>query len=54
MYVGGDRGSLLQVGGSEPVNRQHDEGRTNEAVSDKDAKTKVTSGNYAEQVSKKF
>lgn len=41
MYVGGDGVSFLQVGCSEPVDRQHDEGRTDEAEQ-KDAKTKFT------------
>lgn len=45
MYVGGDRFALLQVGGSEPVDRQHDEGRTDEAEQNKEARTKFTSGN---------
>ncbi len=45
MYVGGNRFALLQVGSSEPVNRQHDEGRTDEAEQNKEAKTNFTSGN---------
>lgn len=32
MYVGDDGLALLQVGGSEAVHRQHDEGRTDEAA----------------------
>lgn len=32
MYVGDDRFALLQVGGSEPVQGQHDERRTYETV----------------------
>ena len=31
MDVRRDRFAFLQVGGSEPVHRQHDEGRTDEA-----------------------
>lgn len=38
MHVGDDRFALLQIGGSEPVNRQHDEGRTDEAEEHKDDK----------------
>lgn len=36
MDVGGDRFAFLQVGGSEPVDRQHDEGRTDEAERNND------------------
>lgn len=38
MYVGDDRFALLQVGGSEPIQGQHDEGRTYETGEHKDDK----------------
>lgn len=50
MNVGHDRFALLQVRSSEPIDRQHDEGRADEAEEHKDNKntTKTqTSGSCA-------
>lgn len=41
MYVGDDRFALLQVGGSESVDREHDEGRTDEAGEEETHKSPV-------------
>lgn len=38
MNVGGDRFAFLQVRSSEPIDRQHDEGRADEAEEHKDDK----------------
>lgn len=41
MHVGDDGFALLQVGGSEPVDGQHDEGRTDEAEQDDNSQVAI-------------